>query len=244
VEDNTFNQTLLGRMLEKLGMSVQVADSGKAALQACAQSAFDLILMDVQMPDMDGCETTRQLRAAGGDAATKPILAVTANVGEADRQRCLDAGMNDVLPKPVEMATLERAIRRWLPATEAGSDDETVLDHETLAALRGVLGEGFADLIERFLSDVPARLARMVEALNAGETGPVGFEAHALKSSSLNLGAMKMAARCESLEILAEQGDFDGMSEALASLQAMFARVQAALLQEVRHEAEFRSRDN
>ena len=243
VEDNAFNQMLLGRMLEKLGMSVQVADSGKAALAACAQSAFDLILMDVQMPDMDGCETTRQLRAAGGHAATKPILAVTANVTDADRQRCLEAGMNDMLPKPVDMATLERTIRRWLPVTVTGREDGAALDHDTLSALRTMLGEGFADLIDRFLVDVPARLARMTDALNAGDTEAVGFEAHALKSSSRNLGATKMAACCECLEMLAEQGDVDGLSEGLTSLQAAFARVREALLQEKAREAEDRTRD-
>ncbi len=232
VEDNAFNQMVLGRMLEKLGLSVALADSGEAALEMAAGDHFDLILMDVQMPGMDGCETTRQIRAAGGSGSACPILAVTANVSEADRQACLDAGMNDVLSKPVDMATLARKVRMWLPGVAAGSDDATVLEGETLEGLREMLGEGFPDLIARFLDDAQARLTRMAEALAAGEAEAVGFEAHALKSSCRNVGAQAMAARCECLEMLAEQGDPAGMKRALASLQMAFDPVRTALLHE------------
>ena len=232
VEDNTFNQMVLGRMLEKLGLTVQLADSGEAALAAVARDDFDLILMDVQMPGMDGCETTEHLRRQPGRPAGIPVIAVTANALGDEHQRCRAAGMNDVLTKPVDMATLERMLRIWLPETESAPDEASVLDADTLASLREMLGEGFAALIDQFLADTTERLARMAKALDAGEAGSVGFEAHALKSSSRNLGALNMAAQCECLEMQAEQGDRDGMIRIFASLQAAFARVREALEKE------------
>ncbi|HEB67201.1 MAG TPA: Hpt domain-containing protein [Gammaproteobacteria bacterium] len=136
--------------------------------------------------------------------------------------------MNDVLSKPLDMDTLARAVRIWLPA--ASDDGEAVLEPGALEALREMLGEGFPELVARFLDDAEARLARMAEALDAGEAEAVGFEAHALKSSCRNVGAQAMAARCECLEMLAEQGDPAGMKRALASLQAAFDPVRTALL--------------
>ena len=232
VEDQDVNRMVVGRMLEKLGLSVQLADSGEAALEAVARDDFDLILMDIQMPGMDGCETTERLRSQPGRLAGIPVIALTANVLDTEHQRCLQAGMNDVLTKPVDMAALERMLRIWLPEAESGQPGSVVLASDTLKTLREVLGEGFPELVDRFLEDAEERLARMARALDAGEAGTVGSEAHLLKSSCRNLGALNMAALCECLEMQAEQGGPDGMPRVFDSLQAAFVRVRKALERE------------
>ncbi len=122
-EDNPVNQRVMQAMLDVLGLRTQVAEDGLAAVTA-AQGPFDLILMDVCMPGIDGVEATRRIRAGGGPNAATPVLAVTANAMPGDRQSLLAAGMNDILPKPVDGAVLAQAIARWLRDRPAGQTDE------------------------------------------------------------------------------------------------------------------------
>lgn len=116
VEDNAINQTVVRRMLEQLGQQVHLAGNGIEALAALQQSAFDLVLMDCQMPEMDGFEATRRIR--GTEASTRlPIIALTANSMKGDRERCLQAGMDDYLAKPIRMTDLASLLQRWLETT-------------------------------------------------------------------------------------------------------------------------------
>jgi signal transduction histidine kinase/ActR/RegA family two-component response regulator len=114
VEDNVVNQKVACKLLEKLGHSVEVAEQGEEALRMLDESSYDLILMDCQMPVMDGYEATRRIRAREDAAAQLPILAMTANAMQSDRELCLDAGMDDYLTKPVRRATLEATLSHWL----------------------------------------------------------------------------------------------------------------------------------
>ncbi len=176
VEDNAFNQTVLARMLEKLGLEVEVADNGEAALQRLAGDPFDLVLMDVQMPGMDGCEATRRLRRMEGARAKLPVIAVTANVLPADRRRCEEAGMDDVLHKPVDFATLEAALARWLAGGDEGRAEGEALDPDTLDALRDLLGEGgLPALVATYLADAPERLAWIHAALAKVDASAICF---------------------------------------------------------------------
>ena len=115
-EDNQINQFVLSEMLEEIGIQVETADNGRLAVEKCRQNQFDLVLMDCRMPEMDGYEATRQIRATG---ATLPILAVTATAFEQDIQRCLAAGMDDVLVKPLEINTLQKKLDHWLKASDS-----------------------------------------------------------------------------------------------------------------------------
>jgi CheY-like chemotaxis protein len=116
VEDNPVNSLLARRMLSRLGHTADTAPDGEEALRALERGAYDLVLMDCQMPVLDGFETTRRLRARWGDAF--PVLAMTANAFEDDRVACLEAGMDDVVTKPVELARLAAALRRYLRPRE------------------------------------------------------------------------------------------------------------------------------
>jgi CheY-like chemotaxis protein len=116
VEDNGTNQKVAQKMLEALGYSPELRDNGQLGVAAHAAAPYDLILMDCQMPVMDGYEAARAIRALGADARHVPIVALTANALEGDRERCLAAGMNDYLTKPLKRERLRTALEQWLPA--------------------------------------------------------------------------------------------------------------------------------
>jgi CheY-like chemotaxis protein len=112
--DNRINQLVVVRLLEKMGVEVMVAQDGEQAVALATGDVFDLAFMDVQMPGTDGLEATRRIRASGGDAASLPIVALTAHASQKDAERCYAAGMNDYLTKPVTSATLFGAIEKWV----------------------------------------------------------------------------------------------------------------------------------
>jgi CheY-like chemotaxis protein len=119
-EDNLVNQMVCQKMLTRLGCQVIVANDGREALEALRASQIDLVLMDCQMPELDGYQTTRELRAWGGPFEHLPVIALTASAMAEDRQNCFDAGMNDFLSKPLMLSALESAVARWSPhASEA-----------------------------------------------------------------------------------------------------------------------------
>jgi CheY-like chemotaxis protein len=127
-EDNAVNQRLVVRRLEKLGYTVDAVNNGEEALAALRERHWDLVLMDCQMPEMDGYQATRLIRQSPGPARDVPIVALTASAIEGDRQKCLDAGMNDYLSKPIEPGSLARIVERWLPAgNERGADQGDAL---------------------------------------------------------------------------------------------------------------------
>ena len=115
VEDGEINQIVAMGMLERLGYTVEVADDGVAGVAALARSAYDAVFMDVQMPGMDGYRATGEIRRMEGSTRHTPIIAMTAGAAEGDRDRCLAAGMDDYITKPVEMAAMENALDRWVP---------------------------------------------------------------------------------------------------------------------------------
>ncbi len=114
VEDNPLNQKVAVAMLERLGYGTEIASSGKDALRFVDEGKYDLIFMDCQMPEMDGFETTRELRALEGDSAHTPIVAMTAHATTEDRNRCLEAGMDDYIAKPIRLEALRKILERWL----------------------------------------------------------------------------------------------------------------------------------
>jgi len=126
VEDNEVNQLVTRGMLSKLGYQVKTVSNGETALALLDQENFDLILMDCMMPEMDGFEVTRQLRAweKQNDGQRTPVVAITANTAEGVQARCLAAGMDDFLAKPVHLDALETVLRRWLPAEPDHDEDE------------------------------------------------------------------------------------------------------------------------
>jgi signal transduction histidine kinase/CheY-like chemotaxis protein len=215
-EDNPVNQEIALAMLEDSGYQVTVVDNGQQALAALAASRFDIVLMDCQMPEMDGFAATRRLRQleAEGRCHT-PVIALTANAMTGDRQRCLAAGMDDYLAKPFSRDELLAVLGRCLrpaggaageQAGEAGPARSEPLDRRALQSLRALQRPGRPDvlgrIIELYRHDAPRLLAEMRLAAQSGDVEALHLTAHSLKSTSANLGAGTLAARCREIEQL------------------------------------------
>jgi CheY-like chemotaxis protein len=249
VEDNEVNSTLVTRLLEKQGHQVVVARNGREALAAVKHApgdVFDLILMDVQMPDMDGFETTAALRAhellTGGHV---PIVAVTAYAMKGDRERCLAAGMDGYLPKPVQVQELLDLVRKYeaLPAhTLAVShpqeqeerrppgDESEQLDRCALLDRLGGDSQLLSELIEIYLSQSPSLLAAARRALQEKNGRELARVAHSIKGSAGNFLARAALETAERVEACAEQADFSRAREAMSALEEELQRLEHALM--------------
>ncbi|MDR5858929.1 response regulator [Halomonas eurihalina] len=227
VEDNAVNQQVASAMLNKLGCRVSLAGSGHEALECAEAECFDLIFMDVQMPDMDGLEVTRRLRERGGWMAEVPIVAMTAGGPGGDHARCLAAGMNGYLVKPLFQDVLQAILRRHL---QRGTDEavtrtaavgpETLLDSEVIEALQASLSsDELAALVERYRGQAREHLASLNDAVARGDAGEVRHQAHQLKGESASLGAVKVADAALHLEQAGEDGALDGASADVQRLE-------------------------
>jgi signal transduction histidine kinase/DNA-binding response OmpR family regulator len=247
-EDNQINQRVAVRMLERLGCRGDVAANGLEALEALSRIPYAAVLMDVQMPEMDGYEATKEIRRREGDSHHTPVIAMTANAPEGDREKVLEVGMDDYVSKPVKPEDLEAVLERWLSkpdedkeSVSAAGDgsatredsEENPLDQIMLARLLDLQEEGEPDilneLIELFLSDVPPQLAALREVVKAGEAHSVGRIAHTLKGSSGSMGATRMTTICSELEEVGASGDLSRTPELLERLEEEFGRVRIAL---------------
>ncbi len=232
VEDNPVNQQVAVAMLERFGCHVEVAGSGQEALKAVASETFDLIFMDVQMPDMDGLETVRRLRARGGWCRRVPVVAMTAGGPGAERARCLDAGMNDYLTKPLIRRELAACLRRALPAqvttaAEGVASATAELDGHALTELLESLGETMvATLITVHREQLEVYCHAMRNAVDQGDMQALEAAAHSVKGESASLGARKLAAIAQRLEVLAHH---DRREEVTAQLQILHALIPVTL---------------
>ncbi|MBI3376545.1 MAG: response regulator [Betaproteobacteria bacterium] len=242
VEDNEVNRMVARSTLVKLGFEVVEAVDGTKAVDAATQNTFDIVLMDMHMPVMDGLEATQAIRAREPADRRVPIIAMTANVMQEARQACKDAGMDDFLPKPFVRAELLRILELWLtgksiepPAAPAPVDAmlaqaEAELDQARLDMMREVMGEeDFAVLVATFLAGTEQLLAQLEQALRANDQELVYRHAHTLKSSSANLGAMALSSQARSLEAQARAHRLDDAPQQLATMRAEFDRVARAL---------------
>ncbi|MCX7907611.1 MAG: PAS domain S-box protein [Bacteroidetes bacterium] len=236
VEDNPVNQKIASTMLERLNLSVITAGNGKEALDALRRARFDLILMDVQMPEMDGLEATRRLRQMG---IQTPVIALTAHAMSGDRERFLQAGMNDYLAKPIRPGLLLELLRQWLPLAEAEPSAqptpplETVLDRAVIAELQAIDetsdGAFLRELVESFLEDARERLRVMEQLVHTGHWEQLYREAHTLKGGSASIGAEAMRQLCEELEKEARGGEPLRARYLVGQLQEAYRHTRRAL---------------
>jgi len=222
VEDNAVNQDLTKEMLVRLGCQVTLAEDGVEAVQAFEQGSFDLVFMDCQMPRMDGFEATRAMRdleRANRERARTPIVALTANAMDGDRDRCLAVGMDDYVAKPFKRDDLAQVFSRWLrdgitipsdvsgfPAVDttelaicADAGTSRAIDPAALRRIRQMAGPKGADLlveiIGRYLDKAPDLLIDLADATENADYERVRHAAHSMKSSSANLGASQLSER-------------------------------------------------
>ncbi|MCE3270543.1 MAG: hypothetical protein K0S57_940, partial [Ramlibacter sp.] len=217
-EDNTTNQVVAFGMLRKLGYdNVSLANDGVEACQQALSQDFDLILMDCQMPEMDGYEATRRLRQAGCTAA---IVAMTANAIKGDRERCIEAGMNDYVTKPIDLKVLRSVLARWTGAQPARLDELPVFHAESMHSRFGGDLELEQVALSTFRRTTPALLARMRAALAAANREQLGLLAHSAKGSGSMICAERYAAIAAALEDRAAHA----LPEELARLQEELQR--------------------
>ena len=242
-EDNVVNQTVTVRMLEYLGYRVDIVANGADAVDAAMREQYAALLMDCQMPIMDGFEATAEIRRREGDGRHLPVIALTAAAMEGDNERCLSAGMDGYLTKPVKSADLARMLEFWLtgePLTPQASNEQSAggaVDPAVIADLRQLSdstgGDLLRSLVGQFATNTAEGLATMRNVVIAGEMGQVAAVAHGIKGSSGNVGARTMAEMCAALESAAKEGNAARASDLLDALEREFERVRAALDMEV-----------
>lgn len=243
VEDNEVNQLVAQATVSRVGYAVDVVSNGAEAVDATAGTRYSAVLMDCHMPVMDGFEATRVIRARGGSFRL-PIIAMTAGALDGDRERCLAAGMDDYLAKPVDPSALQVVLARWVPeaAAEAlavtgaasAATEPRAVDKDRLAMLRALGpddGRGLLPAtVEAFRKDVPARMAALQAALDDDGGGAALVQAaHALKGSAANIGAGRAAAICAELEGLGRAGNQAGGTDLVRRLEAELRRVDVEL---------------
>jgi signal transduction histidine kinase/DNA-binding response OmpR family regulator/HPt (histidine-containing phosphotransfer) domain-containing protein len=248
-EDNLANQLVARGILGKLGMRVDIVTSGLQAIAALASTPYDLVLMDVQMPEMDGLTATRRIRGASSTALNPiiPIIAMTAHASGADRGRCLDAGMNDFISKPTSPETLRAIIAKWLPGTlEAGPLQLPANTCDTAAA--GIAPQGTAlfswdallarlmgdtelakAVIAGFLGDIPDQIKWLKSCLAAGDRIGARNRAHAIRGAAANVNAENLCDAAGRLEQAAQVAQ-DRIDRALMEdLEVCFASLEPVM---------------
>jgi signal transduction histidine kinase/CheY-like chemotaxis protein len=258
VEDNPVNLLVAQKLLSALGFRCETAANGDIALKRMQLEHFDLILMDCQMPVLDGYAATRrwrELEAQRADGGRLPIVAMTANAMAGDRQRCLDAGMDDYLAKPVSREQLESCLHRWLPdrmnfvlrnaalvtpaepappapavaTARAPAPSFPVLDQTMLEELREIAGDETTRIITIFLEDAPRLIGTLEKAAAIPDLDAMRDAAHTLKSSSANVGAMALSAAAKRVELGARARKLERPAVAVALVIAEYARARMAL---------------
>lgn len=235
VEDNPVNQKVTTLMLERLGATPHVANDGFEALAAIERAAYDLVLMDCHMPEMDGLDATARVRALLGDRGQVPIIALTASATAQDRERCLEAGMDDFLGKPVDRTQLREILDRWLSPGRVetrssphvlASVEQPLLDEGRLGMLAADLGrEMVIELIDVFSRDTQRYVEQILRSRSAGDRGTRARAAHSLKGACLNVGASSLAALARRLE----SADSAEVDELFARLPAEHTGTREAL---------------
>ncbi|HLS82668.1 MAG TPA: response regulator [Steroidobacter sp.] len=245
VEDNIINQQVARRFLERLGCDVDLAGDGQQALTAVQHGDYALILMDMQMPIMDGLEATRRIRAMGAAAGRKrtPIIALTANAMMGALERCLEAGMDDYLAKPLDITRLQDALDRFLkpqsmqegagaimgrrPSADAASE---AIVRQRLAEIAGGDQAFLSELVETFCTVARQTLLDIAAAARSDDKDALARAAHRLKGAAANLHAHPLASLARQLETRARTDHAAGLDVAIASLTAECERTCAALL--------------
>ena len=262
-EDNRTNQMVAAGMLAMNNCVCEFAANGREAVEAARRSRFDLILMDCSMPEMDGYEATAHIRVAEeAEGLRTPLVAMTANTQRGDAEKCMAAGMDDYLAKPITLVELRHKLQKWLPhggdaqagsaahgaaapaalaaapagplaGMHAGTHDLAPIDMEVFEKLREILGAALPHAVSPFLEDSPVYLNELEQAVHTGDSDTARARAHALKGSSGNLGANALALLAQQIEALAIERRLAHIAPLLPALRAEYGSVAAFLSAEM-----------
>ncbi len=245
VDDNDVNRLLAMRQLQLLGHRARAVNSGAEAIKSVTDARYALILMDCRMPEMDGLEATRAIREAEGNGPRTPIVAMTANATDRDRELCMAAGMDDYITKPVSLDALREVLARWMPDHEGRPDESErtqaepdavigiPIDPEVMHRFREELGEkAFAGFVDLYLAEMINRESDIRSAADRGASDALTLAAHTLKSTSAAFGAVTLASLCGEIESAAREGAFGLAVERSYLVEAECERVRRALVRE------------
>jgi PAS domain S-box-containing protein len=251
-EDNIINQQVVSAILRKLGYGTKVVANGQEAIEALKQKRYDLVLMDCQMPVMDGLETTRLVRGNRPDLLNTqvPIIALTAHAMETDRQLCLDAGMNDYISKPIKASLLSSILLKWLP--EAGKESEEQQEQKNSAPdasgewvnpavfdKAGLFERIMNDrdlagiLAENFLEDIPPRIVSLNRCLTQGDLDQAIHHAHSIKGAAANMGGKTVQSVAYEIEKGAKTGDRNKTIDLIPQLEEQFDKLKQVIEREL-----------
>lgn len=237
VDDNKVNRKLLAAVLEADGYRVEESGSGREAVEGVRLLSYDLVLMDVQMPDMDGVEATAAIRSLGGRRADVPIVAISGDIGDDVAERCRAAGMNDHLGKPVNPETLQRVVAQWArPAGEGGQARPAApgvgpgRGETPLGGLAAHLsGTELLPIIDEFSEGAAARVAQIERDAGVGDLDRVRRIAHDLSGSAANLGLTGLSRLARSIEVAASESDGATVKRLVAAVPDLLRQVLADL---------------
>jgi signal transduction histidine kinase/DNA-binding response OmpR family regulator/HPt (histidine-containing phosphotransfer) domain-containing protein len=247
-EDNSINQQVALAMLGKLGFSAEIANNGAEALAALQAAPYDLVLMDVQMPELDGLEATTKIRDPRSEVLDHdvPIIAMTAHAMQGDRERCLEAGMDDYITKPIDPVALAEVLERWVARLEErrkarvepvhvetpphpGSAGLAVFVKASLVKRMMGDDEVVRLIIQSFLDDIPGRIDTLVRCLDSGDTKGALLQAHTIRGASGNVSAEALSSVAHNMERAGHSGDLERMKHDLPQLQVQFDRLKQAM---------------
>jgi CheY-like chemotaxis protein len=251
VEDNSTNRVVALTILNKLGFKADSVDDGQEAIERIQQYPYDLILMDCQMPEMDGYEATRHIRNQQTDVtrSTVPIIAMTAHAMDGDREKCLKAGMDDFLVKPIKPDELAKMLNRWLsilvtdrePAAkpEAGLTEEKVFgyDAKDIFDADDLLNRLMADkdscrpIVAGFLADISTYVLALKNFLRSGDALSVQHQAHTIKGAAANVSCYRLKKAAHELEKAGKSGNLEKAAALLPGLEEQIALIREVMKQ-------------
>jgi len=235
-EDNIVNQKVAIRQLLKLGYRVDAVANGREALEALTRIRYDLVLMDCQMPELDGYEATAEIRRREGTSMHTPIVAMTANALQGDREKCIAVGMDDYVSKPVSPEELQKVLESLFAKSENNKTSQVVDTESTppvdLNRLYQALGrepEEFHEILALYLEHMPMNLEKLRLAVEAGDAGEVHMIAHNSGGTSANCGMTAMVSPLRELERMGREKQLSGAVAVRAQVCAEFERVKLFL---------------
>jgi signal transduction histidine kinase/DNA-binding response OmpR family regulator len=253
VEDNETNREVAMGIIDKLGFSIAMAINGAEAVKALQSDNFDIVLMDCQMPEMDGYQASRIIRnpSSGVINPDIPIIAMTANAMKGDREKCIEAGMNDYIAKPVDPEVLARMIEHFIGPPEEGMEEKkaalhvqphdrnpvageaVVFDKEAMMTRLAADMEFMRYVATVFMDDIPKQIHHLKESIDAGDREEVHRQAHSLKGAAANVDGHCMMRVALEMERLGKTGDMNGVREKMPRLEHEFKRLKEALEREL-----------